>query len=464
MFSLFNFISFFFYKTLYDVSQGIDRYIIKSNKDLNIKLKGVANPTGYIFNHITDNLKASKKRNHRFNDTDYFDKQNFPKIESSEGRVKKIAHVVNFFIPNKKNKSLYHRTQLTLESLENAAMRLPNVDLIGCSTKDEKRPGWIMKKIERSAKSELNHSKDFLFLLDMLDEASNLVEDDDYIVYSNFDCPVSPNFYENLLSINSDIVEYVRRNCENKKNLKEIFEGESWPYVTGRDAFAFKKKTYLSIREYIPDFIIGEPHWDTALSGICQQLHYTFENLSDLYHIDHDMTWSSHNLSIGGQYNQSLWMEARAYGFSNINLLSVEKTKGLIIYSSGQEKLSIPKIEKFISRHLDYEIAFIDLIKNQKDLKNDTLELNYYPILHKGPSTLKLNQDAAVKNIGCRLLNGFAEIKFIKLKDINNGNYFGEVYKEPYVNFYDFFIENETKHPNIRKNAFINDEGLLEIC
>ena len=445
-------------------SRKIDRYIIYSHKELKIKIKGNANPTGYIFSHVRDNVEASVKRGHRLNDIKPFDKQHLPEISSSEGRVKKIAHVVNFFIPNRKNKSLYHRTKLTLQSLEEAAASCQNVDLIGCSIKQEKRAGWIMKQMDRSAISELGHAKDFLYLLDMLDAAAELVNDDDYIIYSNFDCPVSAQFYHNLLSINEDIVEYIRRDCEKKNTLKEIFAGESWPYITGRDAFAFKKKTYLSLRQYIPDFIIGEPHWDTALSGICQQLHQTTENTSDLYHIEHDITWDNNNLSIGGQYNQSLWMEARAYGLSNINLLSIQKKKGLVVYNEGDQKLSIKKIEKFISRHLDYEMLFIDLIKNPKNLKDDLFELRYYPILHKGNSTLKLKQTAAIKNIGVRLLDGFDEIKFVNLRDLNKGDYKGETHKSPYVKFYDFFLENERSYPNIEKVSFLNDEGLLELC
>ena len=461
---LIELVLFSFYSFVFKLSRSIDAQIVRLDKDLRQQVKGVAVSTGYVFSHIRDSVEASKKRLHKFNDLDKIDKKHFPKIKTSKGRVKKIAHVVNFFIPPKKNECLYHRTKLALESLENAASNCSNVELIGCSAKNESRTGWIMQKIERNAASELGHKKDFLFLLDMLDRAAEEVGDEDYIIYSNFDCIVTDHFYNNLLSCNSDIVEYVRRDCAKVNTLSEVLAGESWPYVTGRDAFAFKKKTYLSIRKYIPDFIIGEPHWDTALSGICQNLHETTENLNDLYHIEHDQTWDPHSLSLGGEYNQSLWMEARAYGLSNVNLLSVQKKKALVLYNDTNTKLSIKKIEKFISKHLDYEMIFIDLLKHKKQLKDDIFELRYYPILHKGQSTLKLNQRASIKNIGTRILEGFEEIKFISLKEVNRYNYKGEVLLSPYDKEYNFFIENEKKFPNIRKQSYLNDEGLLELC
>ena len=37
---------------------------------------------------------------------------------------------------------------------------------------------------------------------------------------------------------------------------------------------------------------------------------------------------------------------------------------------------------------MDCEIVIIDLLKKEKDLQEDLLDTNYYPIIHRGRSTL----------------------------------------------------------------------------
>jgi len=449
---------------VFKLQRYIEERIVLLDKRLRHKVKGVAQTTGHSFHYAKDFIKASSQRPHTMTTSDALDLEELPSIEESDNSALKIVHAVNLFIPPKKNKSLHHRTQLTLKSLERAAFVGKEVILLGCSSEAAQRTGWSTRLIPRNAKNTLGHTKDFLFLKDILDAAADLAEDDDYIVYSNLDCPITQDFYSNLLKDDSDIVEYIRRDCESKDTLEELFAGESWPYATGRDAFAFKKKVYQSLRDYIPDFIIGEPHWDTGLSGLCQKLHKTTENLTDVYHIDHARTWDNNSLSLGGEYNQRLWMELRSYGVSEIDLLSVEKQKGVVIYNHDCSRIKLKKLERFLERHMDYEIVLIDLVKKERDIKEDIFEVRYYPILHKGRSTLKVNQTIPLKNIGLHIMEGFKEIKFISLKELNKNNYTGQTLSEEKQQALDNYLENEAKNINIRKESYINDEGLLQLC
>ena len=459
-----NAVSYFWYKLMFAINCFLDEKIIARDEILRAKIQGVAISTGRKLKYSDDEITASNKRKHTLALNREEVPSSIPQAKSSKNSASKIVHVVNLFIPSQKNKSLFNRTTLAIQSIEEAIRFTENVEILGCSSIALKRAGWKTRILIRNAANTIGHNKDFLYLKDMFDAAAELAGDDDYILYSNLDCQLTRGFYKNLFKNNSDIVEYVRRNCPETKSLKEIFSGESWPYTTGRDAFAFKKKTYLSIREYIPDFIIGEPHWDTALSGICQKLHSTSENLSDLYHIDHPKEWDINSLTIGGQYNQSLFAEAKADGLTDIDLLSVQKKTGLVIYNHDHSKLNLKKLTHFLDRHMDCEIVIIDLLKKEKDLQEDLLDTNYYPIIHRGRHTLALNQETALKNLGMHLLEGFEKIKFISLKDLNKRDYKGEVHKVKTLKPFDYFSINEQKHKNIRSRSYLNDEGLLQLC
>ena len=459
-----NAAAYWWHSFLFNINNIIDETIINRDKVLRSKIQGVAISTGKKLNYSEDEVSATAKRSHKLEIPRDDVAPPSLKIDSSSKKASKIIHVVNLFIPAQKNQSLYHRTSLTLESIEQAAKSSSCVQLLGCSSVALKKHGWKTRILIRNAANTIQHTKDFLFLKDMLDAAAELASDSDYIVYSNLDCPITNDFYNNLLEDNSDIVEYIRRDCPSAKSLEDLFKGESWPYTTGRDAFAFKKKTYLSIREYIPDFIIGEPHWDTALSGICQKLHTTTENIKDVYHIDHPKEWDINSLTIGGQYNQSLFSEAKANGLTDINLLSVEKKTGVIIYNDTGSKFNIKKLAHFIDRHMDCDIAIIDLVKSNKQIREDLFDCNYYPIMHKGNKTQRLDQELTLKNIGMHLLNGFEKIKFISLKSLNKNDYKGETYRSEGLEPFDYFSTNKHKHKNITKISYINDDGLLELC
>ena len=441
------------------ISRWIDEKIIDKDRKLKATVKGKAVVTGTALSYESC-IEASNIRPHRFGDIDSFDQDSAPTITESSSKAQSIIHVVNFFLPDNVKSSLYRRSALALESIERFAAQHPQVKLVACVSKPFQKTGWNTVVMERNAKNVLGHAKDFLFLKDMFTEAAKFAKEGDYIVYSNFDCIISQNFYSNLLEEDASIIEYVRRNCESQKSLEDIYKNDSWPYVTGRDAFAFKKSTYESIEEYIPDFIIGEPHWDTALSGICQKLHKTKENLEDIYHIDHARTWDSNSLSIGGEYNNRLWLEARAYGLSDIDLLSVEKNKALVIYNHDLSKFRAKKFDRFLQRHLDYEIVFIDLLTKTKDVKQDILYVKYYPIMHNGKATRCIDQSVALKNIGMHLLSGFKKIKFISLKDVNKYDYKGEEHDSSTLSQFNNF-ENTEKNKNF---TYINDEGLLQSC
>ena len=196
-----NFISYRWYKFIFAINYFIDDQIINQDEILRSKIKGVAVSTGRRLDYEGDSVEASAQRKHKFQINREDVEVKAPNIQSAKGSASKIIHVVNLFLPSPKNKSLCNRTNLTLQSIEKAVTQTAGVELLGCSSIALKRPGWNTRILIRNAANTIGHTKDFLYLIDMLDAAAELAGDEDYILYSNLDCMLTLVFTLTFLKI-----------------------------------------------------------------------------------------------------------------------------------------------------------------------------------------------------------------------------------------------------------------------
>lgn len=370
-----------------------------------------------------------------------------------------IIHVFNYIDPKSiQSKSLKKRVELTLNSFKLANKN--KTKLMSCSSIAGERLKWAWAGVElsRSARTEIGAPKDFAFLLDMLDTASDHCSENDYILYTNLDCPLSPDIYENLLNQNEDIIQYFVKEIDEKKyeNLDQVYSEKYITKTTGVDGFAIKKGVYLCLRKYIPDLVIGEPHWDTVLWGIFKKFHYAKDNMTDLYHLVHEKAWNTLNLSVSGRHNELLYRDAYEYGIIDESLIYLEKQNILLVINDCGFKKCSNKLESILKNHPEHEIVFLDLVYGELELKtNLPEEVSYFPI--KGNNkTINLDQRIPLMNIGAHLFLDRSNLSFM---DIADEKIFHSISCSEYLKSgkFDYIKEN-----NINENIiYLNDEGLL---
>jgi hypothetical protein len=396
--------------------------------------------------------------------------------------AKKIYHVVNFIDPNKiKNESLRHRVKLAIEAINKH--KSSHVTIIAASEKEESvPPGWEFLKLNRSAKSELKSPKDFAFLKDMLNEASLMSSEEDMILYTNMDCIISESMYKDILDKNEDITEYLRRDVPSQKTLDLIYKSDHSIYEIGVDGLAIRKNTYEDFKEKLPDFIIGEPHWDTCYSGILNKHFYVAQNSKDLFHILHDQEWDDSNLSFAGEYNKGLYINSIHNGLMNDVIISLRKQTVFIYlkHSLGnqREQEAKNKLKSLgLSKSLDF--IFCEFMDETIEPLGPKLGFKYFNIYNKNKFTKALNQKNAISNI---LLHSFSnyrniailyegggkithsDVKNIQLHLQSDGLFsqkhvYAITNKDLQKKELDIYGDN----PYDIKDVFLNDEGLIEL-
>ena len=372
-------------------------------------------------------------------------------------RVKgnKIAHVVNYISPRTiKNSHLKNRVELTLQSIEAASE--PYVHLIGCVSDKIKRKNWSIHQLQRTAKTEFGADKDFAFLKDMLDIGCNEINDDDYIFYSNLDCMVIPDIYKDILKSKEDVIVFHRRDIKKCTNLNDVFSSSYIVKKTGVDGIAIRKSVYNEYRDRIPDFLIGEPHWDTTIVNMFKKFHYVKTNTKHMYHIIHEQAWDTSNLSSGGEWNTELYLTAKKYGLINEPIISVNYDDVLIIVDTGNIDNDIQKVIKFCKHVTDRSIVLLELINiDSRYPSSFTQTVKYLPIYHTNDNTRILDQSNALINIGISIFGQYDEHSVITCNDINADRYNTNTIVDGH------FLDVYTNDSN-RDRSFINDIGLLE--
>jgi hypothetical protein len=214
--------------------------------------------------------------------------------------------------------ALGERQQLFLDSVDGA--RRDHVVTVAVSDAWT-RAGWVTKPVRRTA-ALLGDSSHKPFLRDLLDQALELASPADWLLCGNVDCSLSPDFFDNLGTRAGTVVEYQRQDVLNHPGtLEELYAFPRSPFPIGMDAFAIRASFYAELQGHFPDFVLGEPHWDTALSGLLRKLVPLERDTTRLFHPKHVQAWDLGNLTPAGAHNNKLYVDILTYGLAEDHII-----------------------------------------------------------------------------------------------------------------------------------------------
>lgn len=464
----------------------INRFLENLNHKLDKEIRGV-DKEAYL-------LRFSPSWWHRLIWRHFFKKKNTlvfssikgRKLRSSNTHAAKVVHVTNLLCPKRTaHHDLKFRISLSLASIQKA--RGDRTLFLGCTSDPTINvKGWENFYLSRTSASLFNSPKDFAFLKDMLDAGAEMVGPDDLIFYSNLDCPISPDLYDNLLRNNEDVTEFLRRDIGPPPSYIDIFDSPYSTYEIGIDALSIRKSVYLEMRDKLPDCVIGEPHWDTAYSGILHKHYEVYQNTSDLYHVKHPQHWDDSNLSAAGNHNKRLYHDCINYGLMEDELISLKKQSALILLDPSPKKGNDQHLFNLISQvtpfNNKFEVIFSELVDGHSSTSKRVTNIKYLPIFNTNKYTACLDQENTIINCIFHQLSNYKNIIIFKssINDINL-NLIKQIqlalqahgfYKNPHIiaiknndipeNELDIYGKNDIIN-KIRDISYINDDGLLEL-
>lgn len=378
------------------------------------------------------------------------------KYRSSE-KPKKIIHTCNLY-----DKLLNTDTLKNFEtSLEHALEMNVSVDtrIVSVQSSEEEIFSNIKHQTYKPLRNSIdivNDNRELMLIRDMLDYASSICDEDDVICYSNADLSLDSNIYNNIYDMNEDVIEYFRRDVRSLSK-KDDYTIKS----TGIDMFAIKNHVYKQYRHLIPEMFIGEPHWDTVLSGIFRKHHYTIQVDDMIYHKIHDQNWSVDNLSPAGLWNKEKYQEAIKYGVISNKIIRMYPEKLTILLDVDQQHSESEFVYKFSEEHQNNNnIVLIELLDSvdtpSKYDKSKIFNINHFPIYHTNENTKKICQVIPLINIATNMFS--QNYKHVNVKKVG---------KTTMKTIYDIDVTEfnktnclEYEHDDI--NIFLNDHGLLE--
>jgi hypothetical protein len=267
----------------------------------------------------------------------------------------RIHHFTSLFV-GESTVPLVRRQNLALESIDR--VRDEKVVVMAATAVPWERPGWVNWIPERDAR-DLGDDKFKAFLKDLFDHAAEGAAPDDWLLYTNSDCAVPEDFYERLAAVRGCVVEVQRLDVEgDPATLDELFTNSNELYALGMDGLAMRAGFYGEVRDLLPDFVVGEPHWDPDLSGILRSIVPVRRAPFHLYHPVHEVVWRFLNPSPAGKHNERLHLDALALGHS-------EKTN---LYE-GPDHTDTAVVLAVFGKRPEYIAAFTEAIERQ--LKQD---------------------------------------------------------------------------------------------
>ena len=329
--------------------------------------------------------------------------------KSSSSNERKIIHVINVSEFNGLQR-LKDTQEITLKSIREA--KIENVTLIAATSDKSIKVDWFnMEVLNRDATTEFKDKRDLSFLKDLLDIAYKYANDDDWILFTNSDCAVSKRIYNHVLEENScKVIEFHRLDILNMpKTLEDLKRFPSELFKIGIDGIAIKASYYRDTRNLIPDFLIGEPHWDTCISWLYHKKTEVQTNVIDLYHARHERTWNINNLTKSGKYNEKLFHDAAEYGICDFKVIEVPKKSDTAViinfYGNQQNRIDATKfaLKKLKIQCLPIKIFFVELLfdKEKSNFIEELKELDADHIIIRGKEENKdLWQKESLMNIG----------------------------------------------------------------
>lgn len=222
------------------------------------------------------------------------------------------------------------------------------------------RSGWQTRPKRRRA-SEIGEPKDKPFLRDLLDQAYELATSpSDWLLIGNVDCSLAPDFYEDLAGRRGTAVEYQRQDVYGEPTtLAELYSRPNRIYDVGMDAYALRASWYGEVRPHFPDFILGDPHWDTALTGILRHHLPVQRDQARLFHPAHEQAWDLGHLSPGGAHNNRIYLDMLHYGFARDHVIREVNDRtdtAIVLAVFGNDPLRVTANIEAIRRQLEQDL------------------------------------------------------------------------------------------------------------
>lgn len=382
-------------------------------------------------------------------------------LSVNKTKSKRIVHVTNYIPPDSiTSLCLKNRVNMSIKSIQGVATH--NVYKLGCcfETVKDRPPGWVIKKLKRSAKTTGISTRHLAYLHDMLQTAADMCDEDDIILYSNMDCCITPQIYQDVMNNQAPVMMFHRRDTKPTKSLYKLF---THPYTlkqTGVDAVAMTKSVYVQFYKHmLPDMVIGEPHWDTVFNNLTieHKIEYN-RNTTTLYHIEHEMTWHTNKLSAAGQYNKQLMHNCIEYGLIQDGTIELQSDTLNIIIDSQDSKAM--QIHELCEKLQGQETCIVQLSpETVTGSKYNNIKYVNKTVITLSSKQLHVDQTNALINLYTLTNQNYKRINFYIFKQ-------NKKTLDP-----DHIIDYNTFEPydiyeNINNPLYIhlNDHGLLESC
>jgi hypothetical protein len=327
----------------------------------------------------------------------------------------KIIHIISpALIPDKIE--LYQRELLAIQSIINEKSdNVINIMVCESDIAKQYQDHFQIVKPERTS-GDIGDRRRLVYLSDCFKIASNYGNDNDILFYTNSDCCIAPGCYNRLLNEEYPAIEYHRLDVsDNPTTLDDVFSYPVSLHEQGIDGLALNKEWFLKNLMMIPDFFIGEPHWDTAISGALRTNNISTQNIIDLYHPEHLKTWDTKKLSIAGKHNDKLWRDFLEYGISKIPLIQkpeIPIETSIVLVHYGDNKIRVDVAKRAMKRLkyqniLNSEYIFVEVSNGKTQFPEIKNKPNWNHILIKEKdSNRDIFQKEAMMNIGAKAAKG----------------------------------------------------------
>jgi hypothetical protein len=318
----------------------------------------------------------------------------------------KVVHVIG---PYSGHSPLRQRQELFLESVDRA--HRANVVLLAATDDGWQRTNWETLPLGRTA-TILGEPSNKPFLKDLCDSALERTGPNDWILYSNIDCSFAPDFYDDLLNRRATVVEYQRQDVEGKpQTLDELFANPRTIYSVGIDGIAIRSQFYREIRNLLPDFVLGEPHWDTVYSGMFRKMVPVQRDSLRMFHPKHDRLWDLRQPNAAGRHNHELFVEALNHGYAEKTMITdvEDRTDTAVVIAvfgtdPGRVQANTEGIRKQLEQDLYADVYLVELLVDgaKSVYPEDVLSKVRHLTVQTTEACLDLFQKEALLNYGWR--------------------------------------------------------------
>ncbi len=232
-----------------------------------------------------------------------------------------MIHVVS---PYRGRGPLANRQRLFFESVA-AADRGP-AKLLAITGEGWAEPGWEIEAPGRDARA-VGDASDKPFLLDLFDAAFQYARTEDWLLYSNVDCCFAADLYTHLCRLRGVVVEFMRQDVDgDPQTLAEVFGNPRESQKHGLDAMAIRASYYAEVRGLLYNFVVGEPHWDTAYSTLFRDRIPVHRDSVRLFHPKHEQVWDLSHPTPAGKHNHHLFKDAMLHSVAEKTMIEETRT------------------------------------------------------------------------------------------------------------------------------------------